>query len=171
MQADRDAVTQAQAALASARANAAQDKSGDVQAAQADAQKALDDWRYAADQLARTRITAPFSGTIQTIASETADSLRPLQPGDAVTAGQALLTIAGDTGFIVRARVDEQDVSQVRAGQRAIVSGKISARPRSPATSRWSARSRRRATIPRTPRARSSRRSRSTRRCRICATG
>ncbi len=123
VQADRDAVTQAQAALASARANAAQDKSGDVQAAQADAAKALEDWRYAAAQLARTRITAPFAGKVQTIASETTDTLRPLQPGDAVTSGQELLTIAGDTGFIVRARVDEQDVAQVRVGQRAIVSG------------------------------------------------
>ena len=123
VQADRDAVTQAEAALASARATAAQDKSGDVQAAQADAEKALEDWRYAAQQLANTRITAPFSGTIETIASETTDTLRPLQPGDAVTVGQALVTIAADTGFIVRARVDEQDVAQVHVGQRAIVSG------------------------------------------------
>jgi len=123
VQADRDAVTQAEAALAAARANAAQDKSGDVQAARADAAKALEDWRYAAQQLADTRVVAPFSGTIQTIASESSDSLRTLQPGDAVTNGQALVTIARDTGFIVRARVDEQDIAQVRVGQRAIVSG------------------------------------------------
>jgi RND family efflux transporter MFP subunit len=123
VQADRDAVSQAEAALAAARATAAQDKTGDVQAAQADAQHAYDDWRYAQDQLARTRIVAPFSGTVQTIASETGDTLRPLQPGDAISAGQELVTIAGDSGFVVRARVDEQDISQVRTGQRAVISG------------------------------------------------
>jgi HlyD family secretion protein len=123
VRADRDAVTQAEAALASARANAAQDKSGDVEAAEADEQKAHEDWRYAADQVARTRIVAPFSGVVQTIATETADTLRPLQPGDAVTTGQAIVTISADTGFVVRTKVDEQDIAAVRAGQPAIISG------------------------------------------------
>jgi HlyD family secretion protein len=123
VRADRDAVTQAEAALASARANAAQDKSGDVEAAQADEQKAYEDWRYAADQVARTRIVAPFSGVVQTIATETGDTLRQLQPGDAVTAGQAIVTISADTGFVVRTKVDEQDISGVRTGQPAVVSG------------------------------------------------
>lgn len=123
VRADRDAVTQAEAALAAARANAAQDKSGDVEAAQADEQKAAEDWRYASDQVARMRIVAPFSGVVQTIATQTADALRTLQPGDAVAAGQAIITISADTGFVVRAKVDEQDVANVRVGQRAIVSG------------------------------------------------
>ena len=123
VQADRDAVTQAEAALAAARANAGQDKGGDVQAAQADTSQRLADWRYAADQVARMRITAPFAGVVQTIATQAGDSLRPLQPGDAVTAGQAMISIAGEGGFIVRAKVDEQDVANVRAGQQAIVSG------------------------------------------------
>ncbi|HEX3466766.1 MAG TPA: HlyD family efflux transporter periplasmic adaptor subunit [Candidatus Elarobacter sp.] len=123
VRADRDAVSQAEAALASARANAAQDKSGDVEAANADAEKAYEDWRYASDQVARTRIVAPFSGTVQTIATEAADTLRQLQPGDAVTAGQAIVTISGDTGFVVRTKVDEQDIAGVRVGQAAIVSG------------------------------------------------
>ncbi len=60
---------------------------------------------------------------MQTIAAQTADSLRQLQPGDAVTAGQAIVTISADTGFVVRAKVDEQDVANVRAGQAAIISG------------------------------------------------
>jgi len=123
VQADRDAVTQAQAALTAARANAGQDKSGDVQAAQADTAQRYQDWRYAADQVARLRIVAPFAGVVQTIANETTDTLRPLQPGDTVTAGQPIVTLSGASGFIVRTRVDEQDIANVRAGQAAIVSG------------------------------------------------
>jgi HlyD family secretion protein len=123
VRADRDAVTQAEAALAAARANAGQDKSGDVEAANADTQKAYEDARYASDQVARTRIVAPFAGVVQTIATETADTLRQLQPGDAVTAGQAIITISADTGFVVRAKVDEQDIANVRTGQAAVISG------------------------------------------------
>ncbi|HEY0381867.1 MAG TPA: HlyD family efflux transporter periplasmic adaptor subunit [Candidatus Elarobacter sp.] len=119
----RDAVAQAEAALAAARANAGQDKSGDVQAAQADTAQRYQDWRYAADQVARLRIVAPFAGIVQTIATQTTDTLRPLQPGDTVTAGQAIVTLSGESGFIVRTRVDEQDVANVRTGQAAIVSG------------------------------------------------
>ncbi|HEY4439472.1 MAG TPA: HlyD family efflux transporter periplasmic adaptor subunit, partial [Candidatus Elarobacter sp.] len=123
VRADREAVTQAEAALAAARANAAQDKSGDVQAALADAQKAAEDLRYADDQVARLRIVAPFPGVVQTIANQTGDALRPLQPGDAVTSGAAIVTISADSGFVVRTKVDEQDVSAIAVGQRAIVSG------------------------------------------------
>lgn len=123
VRAQRDAVTQAEAALASARANAAQDKSGDVQSAQADAAQRAADWRYAADQVARLHIVAPFGGVVQTIATQAGDTLRPLQPGDTVTAGQAIVTISADTGFVVRAKVDEQDIANIRTGQRAIVSG------------------------------------------------
>ncbi|MFY9662964.1 MAG: efflux RND transporter periplasmic adaptor subunit [Candidatus Cybelea sp.] len=69
------------------------------------------------------RITAPFEGLIQTVAPQPNDALRPLQSGDAVTAGQSVFTIAGGEGYIVRAEVDEQDVINVRIGQRANVSG------------------------------------------------
>ncbi len=123
VRASRDAVAQAEAALAAAEATAREDKSGDVAAAQADAERAYDDWRYAADQVSRLRITAPFAGVVQTIASETGDPLRPLQPGDAITAGQSVITMSTDSGFIVRTKVDEQDVAGVRVGERAIVSG------------------------------------------------
>jgi RND family efflux transporter MFP subunit len=123
VRAQRDAVAQAEAALAAARATASQDKSGDVQSAQADAAQRAADLRYAEDQVARLRIVAPYAGVIQTIATQTGDTLRSLQPGDAVTAGQAVITMSADTGFVVRARVDEQDIASVRLGQRAIVSG------------------------------------------------
>jgi RND family efflux transporter MFP subunit len=123
VRAQRDAVTQAEAALAAARASASQDKSGDVQAARADADQRAADWRYAADQVARLRITAPYPGVVQTIASQTADTLRQLQPGDTVTAGQPIMTISANSGFVVRAKVDEQDVAHVRAGQPATISG------------------------------------------------
>ncbi|MDB5073308.1 MAG: secretion protein HlyD [Candidatus Eremiobacteraeota bacterium] len=123
VRAQRDAVTQAEAALSAARANASQDKSGDVQAASAEAAQRAADWRYAADQVARLRITAPYPGIVQSIASQSADTLRQLQPGDTVTAGQPIMTISDDSGFIVRAKVDEQDIAHVRAGQPATVSG------------------------------------------------
>jgi HlyD family secretion protein len=74
-------------------------------------------------QLSFTRITAPFDGTIQTVASQTSDATRSLQSGDPVTQGQALFTIARAGNFIVKAEVDEQDVIDVRVGQRANVGG------------------------------------------------
>lgn len=123
VRATRDAVRQAEAALAAAKQQAAQNKTGDVVAARGDAAARLNDLRYAQDQVARLTIRAPYAGIVQTIATQSADSLRPLQPGDNVTAGEALLTIAADTGFIVRARVDEQDISQVRLGEAAHISG------------------------------------------------
>ena len=74
-------------------------------------------------QIAFTRITAPFDGQIQTVAAQPNDALRALQSGDAVTAGQSLFTIAGGQGYIVRAEVDEQDIINVRLGQRTNVTG------------------------------------------------
>jgi HlyD family secretion protein len=123
VRAQRDAVAQAEAALAAARANAAQDKSGDVAAALADAAQRYSDWRYATEQVGRLRIVAPVAGTVQTIATQTGDTLRQLQPGDTVTAGQAIVTISAELGFVVRAKVDEQDIAGVKVGQRTIVSG------------------------------------------------
>jgi HlyD family secretion protein len=74
-------------------------------------------------QVAFSQVRAPFSGTIQTVTSQPNDALRPLQVGDAVTEGQALFTIAGGNGYIVRAEVDEQDAIDVRPGLRALVTG------------------------------------------------
>jgi RND family efflux transporter MFP subunit len=114
----QDGLRQAEAALAAARANGAQSKAGDLAAALADAARA-----YAEQQAARLEIRAPFDGTIESVAAQPNDSLRPLQPGDAVTPGQALFTLAAGDDYIVRTRVDEQDIAAVALGQRAITGG------------------------------------------------
>jgi RND family efflux transporter MFP subunit len=119
----RDAVLQAEAALAAARANASESKAGDLEAAKADAGRAQADLDFAREQADKLRILAPFSGIVQSVAAESTDSLRPLQPGDSIIAGQPLFTLAADDNFIVRTKVDEQDVAQLQLGQRAIVSG------------------------------------------------
>ncbi|HKU66357.1 MAG TPA: efflux RND transporter periplasmic adaptor subunit [Candidatus Baltobacteraceae bacterium] len=94
-----------------------------VQYAQAAAQKAAITNAADQQQLSFTRIVAPFSGTIQTVATQSGDPLTPLRQGDAVAQGQMLFTIAEGGSYIVKAQVDEQDVMSVHAGQRAIVSG------------------------------------------------
>ena len=94
-----------------------------VQSAVAEARKAQILDAQNQQQLAFTRIVAPFDGVIQTVATQTSDPLRPLQSGDPVTQGQALFTIAGGSGYIVRAEVDEQDVINVKPGLRANVTG------------------------------------------------
>jgi RND family efflux transporter MFP subunit len=123
VQSAEDALRQAQAALDAAKAGAAESRSGDVQAAQQDAARAASDLAYARDQVARLVIRSPFDGTVLSIASEPGDALRPLQPGDAVQPGQALVTIATSRAFVVRTKVDEQDIAAVRIGQRAKISG------------------------------------------------
>ncbi|HEY5257365.1 MAG TPA: efflux RND transporter periplasmic adaptor subunit [Candidatus Baltobacteraceae bacterium] len=94
-----------------------------VQAAQAMAQKAQIVNSQNQQQLGFTRIVAPFSGVIQTIATNPSDPLRNVQSGDPVTTGQALFTMAQGNGFIVKAQVDEQDIINVRVGQQANVTG------------------------------------------------
>lgn len=94
-----------------------------VQSAIAMAQKAKIVNDQNQQQLGFTRIAAPFDGTIQSIASQPNDPLRSLTSGDAVTAGESLFTIASSGGYIVKAQVDEQDVINVRLGQRANVTG------------------------------------------------
>src|SRR5581483_8190304 len=94
-----------------------------VQYAQAAAEKAAIVNSSNQQQLGFTRIAAPVSGTIQTVASQTGDPLTPLRPGDPVVAGQALFTIAAGGGFIVKAQVDEQDIINVHTGQRVKITG------------------------------------------------
>ena len=74
-------------------------------------------------QLRFERITAPSAGIIQSVASQPSDALRPVQPGDAVTAGQTLFTVSAGDSYIVKAQVDEQDIINVRTGQRAEITG------------------------------------------------
>ena len=123
VRAAEDSLRQAEAALASARATASTDKSGDVEAASEDAARAADEAAYDRDQVSRLEIRAPFTGTIESVATQTGDSLRPIQPGDQIQAGQTLFTMSDGDTFIVRTKVDEQDIASVRVGQRAIVSG------------------------------------------------
>jgi HlyD family secretion protein len=94
-----------------------------VQAAQAAAEKTKILNAQNQQQVAFTRIVAPMAGIVQTVASETSDPLRSLQQGDAVTAGQTLFTMAANDRYVVKAQVDEQDVINVRLGQRANVTG------------------------------------------------
>ncbi len=94
-----------------------------VQYAQAAADKARIVNQQDQQQVSFTRIVAPESGVIQSVAAQTSDALRSLQPGDAVTAGQLLFTMASGETFIVRAQVDEQDVINVRVGQHVNVTG------------------------------------------------
>jgi RND family efflux transporter MFP subunit len=119
----QDGLRQAEAALASAQANASESKLGDLAAARGDAERAEADLTYARDQAGRLEIRAPIGGIIESVASQPNDSLRPVQPGDAVTVGQQLFTLAADENYVVRTKVDEQDVSGIKLGQRAIVSG------------------------------------------------
>ncbi|HET9097241.1 MAG TPA: efflux RND transporter periplasmic adaptor subunit [Candidatus Baltobacteraceae bacterium] len=92
-----------------------------VQYAQANAQKMQIVNSSNQRQLSFTRITAPFDGVIQSVATQPADALRSIQSGDPVTQGQALFTIAQSGGYIVKAQIDEQDVINVRPGQAAQV--------------------------------------------------
>lgn len=94
-----------------------------VQYAQAAAQKAQIINASNQDQVAFTRIVAPFDGVIQTVTTQAGDPLTEMRPGDPVTQGQSLFTIASSGAYIVKAQVDEQDVINVRTGQQAIVSG------------------------------------------------
>ena len=94
-----------------------------VQAAQANAEKSKILNAQNQQQLAFTRITSPASGVIQTVAAQSSNALRSLEPGDGVTAGETLFTIAADSNYVVKAQVDEQDIINVRLGQAANISG------------------------------------------------
>ncbi len=94
-----------------------------VQYAQAAAQKAAIANQANQQQLSFTRVAAPFSGVIQSVATQPGDPLTPLHAGDPVTQGQMLFTIAERGSYIVKAQVDEQDVINVRVGQPVSVSG------------------------------------------------
>jgi HlyD family secretion protein len=123
VRAAEDALRQAEAQLAAAQADASETKTGDVEAAQADAARARSDLTFAQDQVDRLQIRAPFDGSIEAIATQPNDTLRPIQPGDAVSPGESLFTLTASDTFIVRTKVDEQDVAALSLGQRAKVSG------------------------------------------------
>lgn len=116
----REGYAQAQAQLAAAQVESG---SGDVAAARAQAQQAEAEYALAQKQADAMHVRAPYDATILSVASEKNDPLRPLQSGDAVEAGQPLLTLAAQRVFVVRTRIDEQDVIGVRLGEPVQITG------------------------------------------------
>lgn len=112
--------SQAQAALAAARVQAG---GGDVAAASAEAERAGAEHALAQEQADAMQVRAPYSGVVLSVATEHNDPLRPLQPGDAIAIGQPIVTLAARRAFVVRTRVDEQDVINVRLGETAQITG------------------------------------------------
>lgn len=101
------------------------DRNG-VESATAGVASAQATLRLHQSQLADTSVRAPFDGVIQTIGtapSPVAGLNANLAVGDAVTLGQTLFTIAGSGPMVIRAQVDEQDISGVRIGERATITG------------------------------------------------
>src|ERR1700686_4001254 len=97
-----------------------------VASAQAQVFSAATGEQYHAQQLADTEVRAPFDGVIQTVGttpSALASGPTPLSVGDSITPGQALFTIAGAGPMVVKAQVDEQDTTNVKIGQHAVISG------------------------------------------------
>lgn len=116
----QEGFAEAEAQLAAARVESG---SGDVAAAQAEAARAAAEYAFARKQADATQIRAPFDATVLSVASGKSDPLRPVQPGDAIDVGQPILTLSPEREFIVRTKVDEQDVINVRLGQRAKITG------------------------------------------------
>jgi RND family efflux transporter MFP subunit len=116
----QEGYVEAQAALAAAEVESG---SGDVAAASAEAARAGSEYAFAREQADATQIHSPYDGIVLSVATEKSDSVRPLQPGDAVTQGQPLITLAQRQAFVVRTKVDEQDVINVRVGEGALITG------------------------------------------------
>ena len=116
----QEGYVQAQAALSAAQVESG---GGDVAAASAEAARAGSEYAFAKEQADATQIHAPYDGIVLSVATEKSDSVRPLQPGDAVTAGQPLITLAQRQAFVVRTKVDEQDVINVHVGEGAQITG------------------------------------------------
>ncbi|HZV77530.1 MAG TPA: efflux RND transporter periplasmic adaptor subunit [Candidatus Babeliales bacterium] len=116
----QEGLVQARAQLDAARVDSG---GGEVAAAAAEASRAQAEYALAREQADAMQIRAPYGATVLSVAAEKSDPMRPLQPGDAIEIEQPLLTLAAARGFVVRTRVDEQDVINVRVGERARVTG------------------------------------------------
>ncbi|MFY9719508.1 MAG: efflux RND transporter periplasmic adaptor subunit, partial [Candidatus Cybelea sp.] len=116
----QEGFAQAQAALAAARVEAG---GGDVAAASAEAARAGSEHAFAQEQADAAHVRAPYDAIVLSVATEKSDSLRPLQPGDAIGVGAPLVTLSARRAFVVRTRVDEQDVINVHLGERVQVTG------------------------------------------------
>jgi len=99
-------VAQAEAAERIARANAAQARSA-LRAARSRAEQALAAARAARVRLEKSRLRAPFTGTVVRVL---------LNPGAAVSPGVPVLRLAAREGWVT-AEVDEAEIGQVRLGQ------------------------------------------------------
>jgi HlyD family secretion protein len=113
----RDQVTQAQAALTTAQANAAQNvlKQQDIQQAREAVRVAQAQVDYAKAQVQKTFIRSPISGTVLQLAA---------QQGETLAAGLSaptLIIVADLNRLQVDAFVDETDIGKVRLGQPADV--------------------------------------------------
>lgn len=106
VQAQTDTDRRAKLALADAAASG--------RAAQAD---------FAAGQRDALTVRAPVTGVVESIARSAVDDSLPLADGEAVAAGTRIATLRLDDGFIVRATIDADDVSGLRTGQTARISG------------------------------------------------
>jgi HlyD family secretion protein len=116
----QEGFAQAQAALAAARVDAS---SGEVAAASAEAAQAGAQYGLAQEQAEAMQVRAPYDAIVLDVATEKTDPLRPLQPGDAIGVGQPLVTLTARRAFVVRTKVDEQDVINVHLGERAQITG------------------------------------------------
>jgi HlyD family secretion protein len=113
----RDQVTQAQAALNTARANTAQNvlKQQDIQQARDSVRVSQAQVDYARAQVQKTFIRTPISGTVLQLAA---------QQGETLAAGLSaptLIIVADLNRLQVDAFVDETDIGKVRLGQDASV--------------------------------------------------
>ena len=90
----------------------AQDEAGPIALARARMDQARSELALAEEQLARSRLSAPFDGVV--ISGDLVQSV-----GMPVKRGQSLLTLAPDRSFRAVIEADEQDVSRLTVGQRA----------------------------------------------------
>lgn len=96
-----------------------------VESAQAQLDSANASLALHSANLADTEVRAPFDGVIQQLgaAPTNGTASTALAPGDAITPGMVLFTIANAGPMIVKAQVDEQDIINVKVGQQAIITG------------------------------------------------
>lgn len=105
----KEAVKQAEQAVASAKASKSLDivLSDQVNAARAQVQSAQASLAIISQQIADTRITAPFSGKI---------AGKPLQPGVSVGAGTPIVRLIGNDGIYFEGQVASDAISTVAPG-------------------------------------------------------
>ncbi|HET6645191.1 MAG TPA: efflux RND transporter periplasmic adaptor subunit [Fimbriimonadales bacterium] len=109
-----DAVDQAEAQVRLARSNSVSDrvKQEQVEQAQASVNQARASLHLAQMQLADAAIYAPVDGYV---------SGKPAQVGQVVNVGSPIATVVGLKGVYFEGQIPETEISEVKAGQRAVV--------------------------------------------------